>query len=251
VFVRAAIILLGFLSAESLRSFGDVRRVIREHDVGPKVALDRVLATPHAYGLGSLSGLRGEITIVDGKAWLAYPPRSASTKNAAPAPGAGKPAEAIEVVTQDANVEKAAFLVATHVAPDAWTKVALPEGLSSKDLEATLARAARAHGLEDRELAFRAVGMLETLTLAIIDGSRVPPGPGTEETLKAANVLQTIGGGARAELVGFYSRAPQSPFTHPGKHAHVHAVVPDKPATGHAQEFVLKPGATLWLAGAD
>jgi acetolactate decarboxylase len=249
VFTRAAIVVLAFVSAESVRSFGDVRRVVREHDVGPKVSLDRVLATPHAYGLGSLSGLRGEITIVDGKAWLAYPPRSAATKNAAPAPGVGKAAEAIEVVTRDAEVEKAAFLVAAHVAPADWKKVELPEGLSSKELEATLARAARVHGLENRELVFRAVGMLETITLAIVDGSRVPPGPGSDETLKAANVLQTLGG-ARAELVGFYTPADQSPFTHPGKHAHVHAVVPDKPATGHAQQFVLKPGATLWLSDA-
>lgn len=237
MFARATIFFVALLAAEAEtpRTFGDVGRLVRERDVGAKVALALVLQRPHAYGLGSLSDLRGEVTLVDGTAWLSYPPRT--------------PKEPIRVVTDGAESEKAAFLVATHVAPDAWTEVPLPDGVTSKDLESTLVRAARANDLEDRELVFRVKGTLETLELAIIDGRRVPPGPGTTKTLKAANVTQRVPAGSEAELVGFYTPADESPFTHPGKHAHVHAVVPDERATGHAEEFVLKRGATLWMAG--
>jgi acetolactate decarboxylase len=246
--VRSTVLVVSLLAAEAEgpRSFGDVRRVVRDHDVAPKVTLGAVLESPHAYGLGSLSELRGEIVIIDGKAWLSYPPRSLkqttlSTDNPF--------SEPIRVKTEGVADEKAAFLVATHVDPAAWTKVELPEGLSSKNLEATLIREARAHGLKDRDLVFRATGTFETLTLAIVDGRRFPPGPGSEEILKAANVTLQVSGGGTGELVGFYTRANESPFTHPGSHAHTHAVVPrgQRGAAGHAQEFVMKPGAVLWL----
>jgi acetolactate decarboxylase len=224
--------------SESPRSFGSVDRLVKQHDFAPKVTLAQVLEQPHAYGLGSLSDLRGEITIVDGKVWLAFPPPRDVT-----------PAPAPRVVTEGAAAEKAGFLVAAHVAPDGWTKVQLTDPLSSKDVDSLLARAARAHGLDDRELVFRVKGTLEKLTLAIIDGRRVPPGPGSEATMETANVLQRVTPGADVELVGFYSPAAESSFTHAGQHAHVHAVVPREHATGHAEEFVLRPGAMLWLQG--
>jgi alpha-acetolactate decarboxylase len=93
------------------------------------------------------------------------------------------------------------------------------------------------------------MGRLEALTLSIVDGRRVPPGPGSEQTLKDANVIRTVEAGAEAELVGFYTPADESPFTHPGKHTHVHAVVEKERATGHAQDFALRGGAVLWLQG--
>jgi alpha-acetolactate decarboxylase len=219
--------------ADGPQTFGDVGRLVREHDVGPKVVLSEVLARPHAYGLGSLSGLRGEITIVDGRAWLAYPPEKSG----------GEP----RVVTgTGAEHEKAGFLVAGHVEPSAWRKLPLTEPTTDADLDATLARIARGGGLDGRELVFRIDGRADAMTLAIVDGRHVPPGPGSPETLKKANVLQTFKD-ADVVLVGFFSPAATTAYTHPGKHAHVHAVAPSKRATGHAQHFQLRPGAVLWL----
>src|SRR5688572_4171827 len=54
-------------------TFGHLRAVVHERDLAPKVKLAEVLARPHAYAVGALSELRGEVTIVDGVAWLAYP----------------------------------------------------------------------------------------------------------------------------------------------------------------------------------
>lgn len=213
-------------------SFGDVGRLVREHDAAAKVALSTVLARPHAFGLGSLSGLRGEITIVDGMAWLAYPP--------------AQPGAPTKVVAATESTESAGFLVATHVDPTGWKKVPLPEGVGSTNLETVLPEAARRNGVKDAAFAFRIEGVLRAITLAVVDGHKVPPGPGTEASMDAANVLRTDAD-TPGTLVGFYSSAASSPFTHPGKHAHVHAVLPDKKASGHAKDFKLAPGATLLI----
>src|SRR6187401_546445 len=58
--------------------YGTIGQVVRQRDVAAKVELAEVLRTPHAFALGSLSDLRGEITIVDGTVWLSYPPPAPS-----------------------------------------------------------------------------------------------------------------------------------------------------------------------------
>lgn len=213
-------------------SFGDVGRLVREHDASAKVALAQVLARPHAFGLGSLSGLRGEITIVDGTAWLAYPP--------------ALPDAPMKVVSGTASTENAGFLAVTYVDPAGWKKVPLPEGVGSSNLEAVLPEAARRNGVKGATFAFKIEGVLRAITLAVIDGRKLSSGPGTEASMDAANVLQNEAD-TPGTLVGFYSAATSSPFTHPGKHAHVHAVLPDKKASGHAKDFKLAPGATLLI----
>jgi alpha-acetolactate decarboxylase len=229
-----AVFALSLLSSTALepRTFGDIGRLVRDHDTKAKVTLGDVLAKPHTYGLGSLSGLRGEITLLDGQAWLSYPP----------ARDGDKP----RVVTAGNASETAAFLVTTQVDAGAWKKVTLRGALTSRDVDAQVAKLAIDNGLAGRDFAFRVDGTFQSLTLAIADGRRLPPGPGTEASMKQINALQTLGD-VSGSLVGFFSPDSTSSFTHAGAHTHVHAVVPAKPATGHAQDFTVAPGATLWL----
>jgi alpha-acetolactate decarboxylase len=148
-----------------------------------------------------------------------------------------------------------AFLVATHVAPARWRRVPLPQALSSDDLDKTLERLRGLDGqTKDREakdgptlaLPFRIDGRFNDITLAIIDGRLVPPGPGSETSMEKANVLQQHLN-VEGTLVGLFSTATDSAFNHAGKHAHVHAVLPATHAAGHAQTFQLAPGAALFL----
>ena len=157
---------------------GSIGQLVRQRDTAPKVALAEVLRTPHTFGLGSLSDLRGEITIVDGTAWLSYPP-------AAP-------------------------------------------------------------GLGGVDLPFRIDGHFTTLTLAITDGRKVPPGQTSEEVLKKANSLQTEAD-VNATLVGFLAAKPDERFTHAGTRVHVHAVINGRRMTGHARAFKATAGVKLWL----
>jgi len=227
----------GAVGLPEVETFGSIAQLVRDRDASAKVDLASVIRLPHAYALGSLEDLRGEITIIDGDVWLSYPP--------------ARPGAAVKVVTTAGTNEAAAFLVATHADERAdWTAIALPDGLASREAAGRLAKWARERGLggpEGRPVPFRLDGTFTSLTLAIVDGRLVPPGPGTEEAMKKAQVIETHAR-ARGTLVGFCSFAPAgSAFTHPGQPCHVHAVLSEERATGHAQDFVVAPGATLWM----
>jgi acetolactate decarboxylase len=211
---------------------GTIRQIVRQRDVTPKVDLAEVLRTPHAFGLGSLSDLRGEITIADGTAWLSYPPAS--------------PGDAAKVVASSDSAERAGFLVAAHVDPGRWRDVKLSAPITSDNLESVLVRLAAKTGLGGVDLPFRIDGHFTTLTLAIIDGRRVPPGPSSGQALKKANYVQTETD-VDATLVGFLAAKPDERFTHPGKRIHVHAIVEGRRMTGHAQAFRAPAGVRVWL----
>jgi alpha-acetolactate decarboxylase len=220
------------VSAPRVVTFGSMRQLVREGDATPKVVLADVLKRPHAHGLGSISGLRGEIAIVDGTAWLSYP---SATAGAAPT-----------VIASTDSRERAGFLVATHVDPTQWRRVAVGEALSADNLEAVLGKLVAQHGLGGADVPFRIDGKFSTLTLAIVDGRKLPPGATLPDAMKQANQLQTETG-VDATLVGFFAATSDERFTHPGTRVHVHAVVPARRATGHARAFSVAPGATLWL----
>ena len=61
-----ASVALALVPAAPIRTYGTIRQLIEQHDVAAKVTLSDVVGVPHVYGLGSLSHLRGEITILDG-----------------------------------------------------------------------------------------------------------------------------------------------------------------------------------------
>lgn len=211
---------------------GTIRQLVSQRDAAPKVQLAEVLRTPHAWGLGSLSELRGEITIVDGTAWLSYPPA---------APGA-----APKVVVSSDSAERAGFLVTAPVDPGRWREVKMSMPISSDNLESVLVKLAAEVGLGGVDLPFRIEGQFSKLTLAITDGRKVPAGPASEAALKQANTLQTETD-VPATLVGFLAAKPDERFTHAGARVHAHAVVDARRVTGHAQAFAAPAGVRLWL----
>ena len=223
-------------AAPDLRTYGTVDALIHSHDAAPKVVLTDVLSRPHAYGLGSLSDLRGEITILDGTAWMSFPPQ--------------KPGEDRRVEVSRDGAAEAGFLVAAYVDPAQWKPVKLTEALTSETFDAAFQKLAAQNGLAGAPFPFLIEGQFPTLTLAIADGRRLPSGPASEAAVQAANYLEQevgTGGGVEGTLVGFYTPTADGRFTHPGARTHIHAVVPARRATGHAAAFTVAPGATLWL----
>jgi acetolactate decarboxylase len=206
----------------SLATYGTIGRLLREGDAAPKVVLADVLREPHAHGLGSVSELRGEITILDGEAWLSYPPV--------------RDGDAPKVVASKDSREQAGFLVVTHVAPARWRQTKTSTALSAEGLEAALQALVAKNGLAGADIPFRIDGRFTSLTLAIVDG-------------KKGNRLQTETS-VDGTLVGFLAAKDDERFTHAGTRVHVHAVVASRRATGHAQAFTLAPGATVWLPAA-
>jgi alpha-acetolactate decarboxylase len=228
----AASVALALAPSPPVRTFGTIRQLVDLHDDASKVVLADVVSLPGTYGLGSLSQLRGEVTILDGVTWISYRPVL--------------PGESPRVVSGPDIGEEAGFLVTANVAPERWRQVKIDVPFSSETLEPLLQKLVAANGLGGVDLPFRIDGRFETLTLAIIDGRKLPRGPLSPDQMNKANYLQTEKG-VEATFVGFMAAQSDGRFTHPGTRVHVHAVVPSRRATGHAQTFAAAAGATLWL----
>jgi len=217
----------------AVETYGTIRGLTQSRDLAPKVTLSAVQAAANAYGLGSLSDLRGEITILDGVVWLAFAPPADSN-------------EAPRVVSSLQSSETAAFLAVSHVPPPAWHAFGLEAPLTSENLQATIERmlppARKKKGA--RPFAFRVEGHFQLVTLAIVDGQRLPPDARGEAAIEKTNVLQALRE-VDGTVVGFYSPRDGAAFNHAHKRVHAHAVLPGNKATGHLQTFVMARGATL------
>lgn len=214
-----------------VETYGTIRALTEKRDLAPKITLGELQKSSNVYGLGSLSDLRGEITLLDSVAWLAYPPEA----GAAP-----------RVVSSLQSSETAAFLAVSHVPPAAWHAVGLERALTSDQLQATIEKllppARKKKGA--RPFPFRVEGHFQNVTVAIVDGRLLPPGAKGEAALEKANVLQAFRD-VDGTLVGFYSPKEGAPFNHAHQRLHVHVVIPHNQATGHAQSFVIAPGASV------
>jgi len=215
----------------AVETYGTIRALTDKRDFAPKVTLGDLQKSSSLFGLGSLSELRGEITILDSVAWLAYPP----TATAAP-----------RVVSSLQSDEKAAFLVVSQVPPDAWHAVGMEVPLTADDLQATLERLLPAARKKKgaRPFAFRVEGHFKKLTLAIVDGHNLPPDAKGEAAIEKTNALQSLRE-VDGTLVGFYSPKEGAAFNHAKKRLHVHVVIPKSQATGHVQTFELAAGSSV------
>lgn len=190
------------------------------------VAVADVLARPHAYAIGPLAGLRGELlvwdgtvfasSIVDGAARVAIDPRA-----------------------------RAAFLVASHVAQ--WRDVAVPAAVRTlAELEAWLPEAARRAGLAgDRAHTVRLFAALEAARLHVLD---LPPGAPLDPAAHEAARRTIELGATPVQMLGFLSPPGGStcPIASPPLHLHLRTLLGD--VAGHVDDLVLAPNATAQFA---
>jgi acetolactate decarboxylase len=204
--------------------------MMHEQKTGPEVNLSNVLG-PGSYALGALSELRGEVTILDGKVWLAYPGEADATR--------------VEATTSSG--ETAALLVAAKVS--IWKDVRIPEDTAWADLEKRVETLAKNAGVNVEEpFPILVEGELSDLRWHVIDGRKATPGPSSHQQHmqmaakgRAANV--------RAVLLGFFSKQHQGIFTHHGENIHLHVVDAERRVTGHVDAVSLKQGAVLRVPG--
>jgi acetolactate decarboxylase len=209
--------------------------MMHEGQTGPAVTLAEAVAAPHTYAVGALAGLRGEVTVVDGRVWRA---------TAGEAPGAVR-------VEEGAGAGAAALLVAAQV--PRWQEVVLPEDVGGEALVARLEALAARAGLDlEQPFPLLLSGPLAEVDWHVVDGRRLEPGAG-HAAHRASGASGTLRGG-EGVLVGFYSRHHAGVFTHMGERLHLHLVAPASPApgagspvTGHADRVVLRAGTLLRL----
>jgi alpha-acetolactate decarboxylase len=193
-----------------------------------KIGLDDIAGLSHLYAIGALSELRGEVTVVDGEAWLAYP----------------VDADAFRVQRRRGSQEKAALLVAAQV--PSWQQRKTTEELRGPSLDEAVVKLARESGLDTRlPFPFLIEGRFPEVSFHVIDGRRVPAG--TDHGGHVRGAVTRTERNLRATIVGFYSEHHAGVFTHMGEHTHIHVVASSPEVSGHVDAVTVPAGSLFKL----
>lgn len=214
--------------ASGVRHFGELRAIMHEGRTGPSVQLRDVVPGPHAYGLGALSELRGEVTVLDDVVWTAYPKDDGTA----------------EVRSSETADEAAALFVVANV--PRWQSVVVDADVPMDELDAAIARMASTVGLDTQQpFPVRVEGALTDLKWHVVDGRKLNPGSSHADHARTA--VRGVLPEANGELIGFYSTQHQGIFTHRGASTHFHVVVPASRITGHVDSVGLRRGASVYF----
>jgi acetolactate decarboxylase len=210
-----------------VRHHGAMREVMRDGRTEGRIAVAAATRFPHAYAVGALEGLRGEITIVDGAAWVTR------LHDGAPALTGPQPTEG----------DLATLLTVAHV--PAWHDVEVTGSASGLALEHVIANAAREAGHDpERPIPFMLEGAPEELALHVINGFCPVSTPAPAE---AEPWRWTMADRQAVTVIGFYAPDSAGVMTHHGTALHAHAVVPRDGRTiaGHVDRLRIGAGMTL------
>lgn len=185
-----------------------------------RVKLDRLELGSNSFGLGGLSELRGEITILGGVVWLAYP--------------SGK--DAVRVTRVAHSNESATLLI--HADVPSWRVVTLNDELATSALGARVRQLALAEGVATLD---RFPFLLEGhFTNVIWHAGRKPPATGV---LGASGMAPDVHG----TVLGFFSREEGGLIVPRGADVHLHAVLENETLCGHIDSATILPGTTVRL----
>ncbi|MCA9244785.1 MAG: acetolactate decarboxylase [Phycisphaerales bacterium] len=208
--------------------YGGMREVLRDGATQARVKLADASRTPHAYGVGALANLEGEVTILNGDVWVARK-AGADLRMTGPA-----------VVASD----QATLLTLTSV--DNWTDVALPAHLSGLDLEAEIERIAQQNGVDtSKPFPFLIEGEITKLEAHVIAGGC--PMSGAADNPEPWRL--SIDAPTKGTLVGFFANDQAGVMTHHGSRTHMHVIMTldDRTITAHVEEASVAAGSVLRL----
>jgi acetolactate decarboxylase len=225
-----------------LDMIGSFAATVRGGETGARISA-AALPARGVWAVGPTEGLRGELTVHDGRAFVATI------------------AHRRVRVVEDRSAG-APFLVWAEV--PRWRRLPLPPGLAdARALEAHLAALAPAHGLDpEGPFPFLLTGAPEETTWHVLGGPGSGPGGGpgggpghgtghgTGHGIgHGAGKERRVLGAAAMTLVGFYSRRHEDVFTHRDEFSHIHFITDDRSLSGHVDALVPGPGLTLHLPG--
>lgn len=212
-----------------VRWFGALREIVHDGRTEATVRLADVLPGPHAWGLGAIERLNGELTIMDDVVWQATPRDGSS--------------EVRRLRSGDVGTLGATLLVLANV--DAWEERAVTRHVAYAELDAYLAELLRGRPDLSPPVALRIEGVVRDLRWHVVDGSKLAAGGGHAAHARTA-VSGTIDA-ASAHIVGFYSEQHQGIFTHMGSHSHFHVLIDAPLVSGHVDALALTPEARIYL----
>lgn len=216
----------------SVRWFGALHEIMAEGKLDARVRIADAAAARHTFGVGALSGLRGEVTILDGVAWIAQS-RGDGTVSVS------------DVLARDTD-ESAALLVVGDV--PSWRDVTVHEDVPFERLDAYLAQQLEAQGFSLRSpVPMLVTGPLADVRWHVVDGSKLGAGADHSAHLRSGATGVIAAGSPGVTLVGFFSREHAGVFTHMGSSSHLHVVAAAPAISAHVDGVVLLEGARLRL----
>jgi alpha-acetolactate decarboxylase len=208
-----------------VKVWGALRAMMHEGRIDSEVELATILPGPHFYGIGALAGMRGEVTVLDGVAWVADGQRDQ-----------GK-------ATAGTSGEGATLLVGSVV--KAWRRITLTDDIPFAELDQRIEALAKGAGIDvGQRFAFLIEGQLAGVRWHVLKG---PPPRGALEHGHAQNAFVGERATLDGTLIGFFSRRDQGVFTHMGQNTHVHVLCPAEAIAAHADEVSIRAGSVLRL----
>jgi hypothetical protein len=193
------------------------------------VSLSEITSGPSVVGIGSLSGLRGEIAIVRGVPWLSYA-----------LPGGGVRVERFGV-----GDEQATFLAVADV--PAWQSQILDSPVAFEALAGELERRASQAGLDTSEpIPLLIEGALSSIELNVVNGPALGNQTPTDERMADVAIRAAVPA-AEGTVVGFLASRGGERLIHRGKRVHLHVVLPATGHVGHLDSVVVGAGSVLRL----
>ena len=197
---------------------GALKNVTEKQDTTNAIFLDTINPHRRLYGLGPLSGMSGEILVIDGRPYVSKINRSNRNRVR---------------MTFDA---RSPYFVYTHVR--GWQEAELPEDsiLNHQNLGRHLEFIAKKEGINvEKPFPFLLKGHFKKLSYHISymakKGSKSKkPLPETTKTVENVDVI----------IVGFFSRNHEGVFTEPGSHVVMSFLTPTASGVGQIDELVLR-----------
>lgn len=215
---------INFVVPPEVKVSGAMRNIMMEGDLSAHINLDTLDKT-HLYGLGPIADLKGEIMILDGKAY-------SSTK------------EGMHIINQQDKLTKAAMLVYSKVLH--WKTITINATINSyNELEKLVQSTAKENDYDTEvPFTFRIEAKPDTVTYHIINWKN-----GVRHTME--NHMQYAYNGQFIKedltLLGFYSTHHQSIFTHHTTFMHVHVMDEKTKTVGHLFNIKLNGLIKIYL----
>lgn len=209
------------------KAYGAFGKMIQQRNYLAVVALKDAVDARATDAVGAVSGLRGEISMIEGKLIVSYGTDC----------GTACPAAAAETAT----------LLATASAQH-WRAVAIDKDLDAKAVETFVREQAKANGLDDsKPFPFRITGAITNFVMHV----NAAPNPrfkghGSFDEMAVTGLAK--GPRLAGSVVGFYAPpALQGVITHMGEFFHSHYVDEQRTMTAHLDSFGIAAGSTLML----
>jgi acetolactate decarboxylase len=209
-----------------VRHAGNRNNIIQNGDLSARINLDTLSEISNLYAIGPIEGLKGEITVYNGKSSIATIEREQPK------------------IYSSLNYN-AVFLA--YASASQWKKSTIEKSIGGlSHVEAFVQNMAKKNNVDTQKpFPFRIEGIVDSLNYHIIYKSDNAPHNKTEHQ-RAKQKFSVYN--SSVQIIGFWADSEsQGVYTHPDRRTHLHFMLEDNTESGHIDNIQLREGAILYL----